>query len=138
MREIKVKAVYYKQMVSVNSFTLEELASPYEHEWEFSDGGSLPANDVERGDLDYLLYTSLKDKYGVEIYEGDIVQAENISRWQVYYWVDGGQWTLKFKDEDLEGGIGLYAASIKEHQLEVIGNIYENPELLEEKHEASS
>ena len=57
MREIKYRAVFLEtNVVSVNSFTIHELSSHEEHEWEFSDGSSLPANDVCDGDLEYLEY----------------------------------------------------------------------------------
>ncbi len=70
-------------------------------------------NYLKRWDA-LMQYTGLKDKNGKEIYEGDIVKAVfNSSIHRVEWRNDQSQWSI--------GGFG---------QWEVIGNIYENPELL--------
>lgn len=82
-------------------------------------------NDIFKDDdFIFMQYTGLKDKNGVEIYEGDICIA-----YQRY-----GKCTVKiiwegngFYTEDRSG----YFYRIGEWALEIVGNIYDNPELLE-------
>lgn len=68
-------------------------------------------------------YTGLKDKNGKEIYEGDIVKTND------FY--ECGELVFKGKTEVIENILD-YINTVKSIDTtgEVIGNIYENPELL--------
>ena len=78
-------------------------------------------------------YTGLTDRNGRKIFEGDIVVFadffdDKIHR-GVVYWCDLAFW---FDCTETEGDEGIYSlAYISVNVLEVIGNIYDNPELLE-------
>lgn len=83
----------------------------------------------EERDQEMMQYTCLKDKNGKEIYEGDIM--EWVTQRSVVEWDDYGCFSIAFQasagSEVLTEILGNYA----KYSL-VIGNIYENPELLED------
>lgn len=79
----------------------------------------------------YMQYTGLKDKNGVEIYEGDIVNAVYFkNKWigKIIFNDNMACFELYVKHED--GHINSYLIGDM-NSIEVIGNIYENPELLQ-------
>lgn len=80
-------------------------------------------NNFQPKKKDYIVleWTGLIDKNGRDIYEGDIVRIENGLLCPVYWFSP----TAGFAP--FGGGIGELKAS----RLEVVGNIYENHELLE-------
>ena len=103
----------------------------------FKDGRLHTIHSIERdwSEVELMQYTGLKDKNGVEIYEGDILKDEQTERlWKIsfrnhahglyfesYYPTFDNAFTRDFNSNKWAG-----------NYWEVIGNIYENPELLEE------
>lgn len=80
-----------------------------------------------------MQFTGLLDKNGQEIYEGDILEVEE-NKGEVSYSVPGGRWFLRPKG----GGRGFSFVDLALHEWEVIGNIYENPDLLQKSGENKS
>lgn len=76
-------------------------------------------------DVVLMQHTGLKDKNGVEIYEGDILQHESIDTLREIVKWEGEMWT----EEGFMTGFGEWFGT--GNQYTIIGNIYENPELLE-------
>uniref|UniRef100_UPI003F52EEFD YopX family protein n=1 Tax=Latilactobacillus sakei TaxID=1599 RepID=UPI003F52EEFD len=76
-------------------------------------------------DIELMQYTGLKDMNGVEIYEGDIVLRLDNPKEKpalVMYVIEGARFVID--------RISFYQP-IGEFRYEVIGNKFENPELLE-------
>lgn len=90
---------------------------------------SLVIVDLDLGKLSKpMRYTGLKDTSGKEIYEGDIVYNEDWLDPVVIEYSEYISGTSQFSD--LYIGFYFPLEDDSEIDLEVIGNIYENPELL--------
>lgn len=131
MRELKFRAwdKQEKQMMKVSAISLEnkEIGVKDFRTYHF----------FRIKNIELMQYTGLKDKNGTEIYEGDIVQyhpRHNGVPYRVYWANESAKFLIGRK-----GVVGQELSSVMYNldtgriALEVIGNIHENPELLERK-----
>jgi len=120
MREAKFRAWDGIRKKMSEPFNLYMLKDGYFIDRE----GTAEASTFILSDCDILQYTGLKDKNGEKIYEGDVVKG-------IFY--EGKLETMKIEWHERMAGfiISGYPMHIHGlHGVEVIGNIYENPELL--------
>ena len=134
-REIKFK-IYDKELKESHIEELQELCEDdYWYDGETEVWSVLKDCNSEQERFVALQYTGLEDKNGVEIYEGDIVQAR--------YFEDSTseKYVVKY-DTDRVGffpfacgdGCGCCETDvISATYAEILGNIYDNPELIEKE-----
>ena len=127
MREIKFRVwntETNKMIVNVKEMGVFALQSIYSID-EFL---VIPTNEK----YPLMQYTGLKDKNGVEIYEGDIVNIRGGTFYQGYWEIDEifevvyDKYGFLLKNKDYKESFCIA------EEIKVIGNIYENPELLGE------
>jgi len=129
MREIKFRAWDTKRRIMLPEFDIVDAMT--------GSIGDVPEN------LIFLQYTGLKDKNGNEIYEGDILATKGYRTNKYIYprvvvFDEFGVSTEPGSGHETVIGWGMKDEELGEIEnidtrLEVIGNIYENPELLKLK-----
>lgn len=128
MREFRAWIMPYEMMVEVQRINFDVQTV----EVQIGEG-DLYEFDFE--EIELMRSTGLKDKNGVEIYEGDILrvtdEADEVNALNsdtgigVVEWLDKwGFWNIS----NIENGLGDI---LNCGYVEIIGNIHENPELLE-------
>ena len=125
-REIKFRAWLKedKKMVNVETMDFTDKSMQYLEKNEIINAYLLKRMSFD--DVELMQCTGVKDKNGKEIYEGDIIICKYGPQIAMEVkWVDEGFRTLGKYDGD------NYVGFVKD-SAEVIGNVYENKNLLEE------
>ena len=88
-------------------------------------------SNVAQDWIELMQFTGLKDKYGVKIYEGDVLNAKSMESEEKYVGIvefnETGYWVFYKR---LPTGSKVSISFYTVEDIEVIGNIYENPELV--------
>lgn len=91
---------------------------------------------LENDFITLMQYTGLKDKNGKEIWEGDIVKYGRYTNTpNAVGFIAFDNELIAFVIKDFRVSQDWYFMGVNKKNLEIIGNIYENPELLETSQE---
>lgn len=113
----------FKEMVQVNALVLDEQVVKVTYK-----NGNVAKEDMKEYEL--MQSTGLKDKNGKEVFVGDIIKCTRGCPHEVYLVKEyGGTYIGGMPAIYLKGIREGYAWT--EHE-EILGNVYENPELLED------
>ena len=127
MREIKFRAWHKEEKIIGEVLGIDILYK----EIFFSNEDVDCYEHTDFKDIELMQYTGLKDKNNKEIYEGDIVKLRtNHGIGVVKNYDEWGAFVVEYiKPRPL----AVLGTNYYKEDIEVIGNIYENPELLGEK-----
>ena len=84
-------------------------------------------------DVEVMQYTGCREKNGIKIYEGDVIKDKYDEIWLVQWYVGAFVITNKIPDSDGQTSTYSHFSNLSNHHFyfEVIGNMWNNPELLE-------
>ena len=123
MREIKFRAWHKIYLEMSDDFGLGDEWIMF---WENAKRGADPTDD----DCEIMQFTGLKDKNGKEIYEGDILKVDNRRIVEIYWFDAGGCFDTRYLSDNIKEPFRTLYNNEWDDRTEIIGNIYENPELL--------
>jgi uncharacterized phage protein (TIGR01671 family) len=114
------------------------FTSPKWVEFSVNIEGELSAKNYDRAGneqyLDIIQFTGLKDKNGKEIFESDIIRIDRVLDKNITTIVkyETGSFTAHIPDTNENGTIYIYRtlAHWAQEAVEIIGNIYQNSDLI--------
>lgn len=128
MREIKFRAWVKEKKAIFEVILIDYVTKKVTYLLERV-GHLLSIRDAKFNDVELMQYTGLKDKNNKEIYEGDILFESFGERYYKVVFENGG-FRAEFKGDFDEHSFDLI--DVVAQGCEIVGNIYENPELMEE------
>ena len=125
MKELKFKAWDNKEQFMVEPFT-------YGCDSKSKDGYTIYAESLIPSErFSFMQFTGMFDKNGKEIYDGDIINTENSGIYSEVEWCRGaGAWVIV---EYFVNHPYTFLSTFDETDIEIVGNIFETPELLSTK-----
>lgn len=122
-----------KRIISFRAWVEDEQQMQPVQEIDFNQNiiGYFGINDQPIENCVLMQFTGLRDKYGKEIYEGDILRVEGIDNearvTEVVF--DGGCFYCQHTPTEFKETVAFHLM-FSDNRAIVVGNIYENPELL--------
>jgi len=122
MKDIKFRYICIRPNghVVIKIFTLYEIANGALTVW-------LQANIIRLSDLKVSQFTGLADKYGIDIYADDILENKKSGKGNFFVKMNVGSYNAVYKGNFT---LSLYPVLQERDGAIIIGNIYQNPELL--------
>ncbi len=132
MREIRFRAWDKKHKEMINDIWI----APHYNWGVYSDNDCMGQREVvERDQVVLMQYTGLKDSKGVDIYEGDIIRSGPFT-WHssapVVWFGHEARFGIEADEDEDPVLLNAYHAS---NNYEFLGNIYDHPDLLQDKGE---
>ena len=125
--EYRLEKFSHQRVFDVMSINLGIEYSTIEIIAEYPNG-DWAVREIDDEDIDLIQCTGLKDKNGTLIYMGDVVKDDATNS---IYKVGEKKCAIYLENDEYIGYFHELSMAFAEKRLEVIGNIYENPELLE-------
>lgn len=123
METVKFRAWDKIQNKMIHSFVMKNDGTVYNSDEYGNLTGSIPKEDIV-----LMQYVGKKDKKGIEIFDGDIVNGAEFNGSYAFGYVAYNKKSCEFLIYPI-GRMMEGCSYIKSSQIEVIGNVYENNEL---------